>query len=394
MNVHRKLVFLVGLFLLACGVKQPVENLDQKEVTGHLFVNSDPPGAAIILDGQATGLLTPDTLKNISVGKHIVRVFLSGYQAQQDSFVVEVQQNQVANILFQLQKIITTVTLNVESDPPGATIFLDDQNTGKTTPDTLVTEPGDHRIKLVKNGFVVKDSLLNLGQQAQFSLNVKLPIVQRVLFESFANVSCIPCVAATENLLRFTTEHDEDSFVIIEYFANWPNPNDPFYKQAPRDVDARVAHYGVQTLPTLKLQGSTGVAPSSYDEIVTKFEQAIDAQNAALGISIDKQLVEGQLKVKVELFDYGNITTQSDLRLFVAITEDSIHFNSPPGSNGLKDFEWVFRGFLTDRQGQELTQNTFTFEIPWPANWQYAHSKIVAFIQNINTKQIIQTGIY
>ncbi|APF20761.1 PEGA domain protein [Caldithrix abyssi DSM 13497] len=393
MNLAVKFLFSGFLFLIACGVKQPVENADQSDVTGNIFVNSQPSGASIILDGTATGLVTPDTVKQVPVGNHVLRVFLDGYRAVQDSFVVTVKEAETAAILFELQKIITTVTLNIESDPAGAAIFVNDQNTGKVTPDTLIVEPGAHRITLVKNGFVVKDTLIASTEQEEVDVRLQLAIEQRVLFESFANVSCVPCVAATQNLLKFTHEHANSPYAIIEYFANWPSPNDPFYKVAPKDVDERVNFYGVQTLPTLKVKGTIGVDPNNYDEIVNKFNQSLLSQNTPLAISIEKQLVGAQLEVHVELFDYGNVLDNADLRLFVAIAEDSIHYDSPPGSNGIKDFEWVFRGFLTDRQGANLDNRAFTFSREWPANWQFAHSKIVAFVQNIKSKEILQTGI-
>ena len=389
-----RFIFLITVFLISCGVKQPVENINSNEKTGHIFVTTSPvQGAAIILDGQATGLLTPDTIKNVATGNHVVRVFLDGFQTDRDSFIVNVVENQVAQVTFQLQKIISVVTLQVTSEPAGAAIFLDNRNTGKKTPDTLSATPGTHTIRLEKNGFVIKDSSVVLGQQEKVKVNFKLDIVQRVLFESFANVSCIPCVSATENLLKFTSAHAAENYVIMEYFANWPSPNDPFYKAVPKDVDQRVNFYGVQTLPTLKLKGTTGLDPNNYDEIVSKYNQAVTAQNTKIGISIDKQLVNNQLQVKVELFDFASQMTDPDLRLFVAITEDSIHFDNPPGSNGIKDFEWVFRGFLSDRQGDLPDKSFFEYQKEWPSNWQYKHSKIIAFIQNIQNKQILQTGV-
>ncbi len=386
-------LLLILLTLFSCGVKQPVENTGTNEKTGQVFVTTDPvQGAAIILDGVATGLTTPDTIKNVLPGKHIIRVFLDGYRANQDSFAVDVKADEIAVVSFQLQKIITAVTLRIDSDPPGAAILLDNQNTGKQTPDTLTVIPGDHSLQLIKNGFTIKDTAFT-AEQEEVNVHLKLPVKQRVLFESFANVSCVPCVAATENMLKFTEEQKEDNYIVLEYFANWPSPNDPFYKTAPKDVDQRVTFYNVQTLPTLKLRGTTGVDPNNYDEMVSKYQQAIAAQNSSIGISIDKQLNDNQMTVKVEIFDYNSETSNSDLRLFVAISEDSIHFDSPPGSNGIKDFEWVFRGFLSDRQGDVIDKMTFEYSIDWPASWQYRNSKIIAFIQNIQNKQVLQTGV-
>src|SRR5512142_1827033 len=44
--------------------------------SGRIFVDSDPRGAAIQLDGRATGLHTPDTVRSVSNGQHTVDVQL------------------------------------------------------------------------------------------------------------------------------------------------------------------------------------------------------------------------------------------------------------------------------------------------------------------------------
>ncbi len=387
------IVLIIFFFIISCGVKQPIDSIVQKKQKGQIYVTSSPvQGAAIILDDQVTGLTTPDTLKDVPIGKHTVRVFLDGFQATSDSLVIEVKPNLVTHVHFEMRKIITTVMLKLNSDPPGATIFLDGQNTSKRTPDTLKIESGTHTLKLLKNGFLETDTTITVAQKDTVVLTLSLPILQRVLFESFANVSCVPCVAATENMVKFSEQHLEPNYVIMEYFANWPSPNDPFYKAAPKDVDARVIFYNVQTLPTVKLQGTISVDANNYDEIQENFLKATQNQKALVGISIEKQLHGDQLHVTVELFDYGVGLNNKNFRLFVAIAEDSIHLNSAPGSNGIKDFEWVFRGFLSDRDGDELSKMLFTYERNWPADWQFDKCRIIAFIQDVQNKQIIQTG--
>ncbi len=43
---------------------------------GRIFVDSDPRGAAILLDGQATGQVTPDSVRSVPNGTHTLRVQL------------------------------------------------------------------------------------------------------------------------------------------------------------------------------------------------------------------------------------------------------------------------------------------------------------------------------
>ncbi|MFZ5364874.1 MAG: PEGA domain-containing protein [Patescibacteria group bacterium] len=46
-----------------------------------------------------------------------------------------------------------TVKLSFESDPPGATIWVDDNESGKTTPGTVYVEAGCHEVGLTLNGY-------------------------------------------------------------------------------------------------------------------------------------------------------------------------------------------------------------------------------------------------
>ena len=55
---------------------------------GRIFVDSDPRGAAIVLDGKATGLRTPDSVRSVSDGEHTVTVQLDSAGA---TFALETQ---------------------------------------------------------------------------------------------------------------------------------------------------------------------------------------------------------------------------------------------------------------------------------------------------------------
>ena len=58
--------------------------------SGSIALLSDPPGAAITVDGLPTGVVTPDTLEDVLIGEHVVSVSLAGYWATKaDTVIVE-----------------------------------------------------------------------------------------------------------------------------------------------------------------------------------------------------------------------------------------------------------------------------------------------------------------
>lgn len=388
-------ITIVLLIFLSCGIKQPViENLEKE--TGSLYVSSYPSDAIIYLDYTPTGKKTPDTLFNVASGQHCLQVFKEKYRSHPDSFIVTVITNKMTDVNFELEKITTSGSLGVFSNPPHAEILIDGQTTAKFTPDTLILEQGLHHIELQKNGYSGYSWSFNVSPDTIVILSASLDIEQRVLLEAFGNVSCTPCVESANNLDKFMENNQKENFAILEYYASWPSPNDPFYKTAPEDVMARVMFYGVTALPNIIIGGVASPDAISYNSVQETFDLIRSNQNSQVGLSIEKVFADGLCDIRVQVYNTGGELFSNDLKLFVGIVEDGIQFDSPPGSNGLTNFDFVFRGFLSSSEGETLLNEhnpqNYTFAFNWP-DWDYSQSKIVAFIQNIANKQIVQTTI-
>jgi len=137
------------LFLLwSCSTK----NLIGTEKVGSIFVDSNIFGATIELDDKPTGKQTPDTLKNIPVGKHKVSVKKEGYNSSPVDTVIEVVEVGLDTVNFSLTNKVGAVS--VDSDPQGAQIILDKAYTRKTTPDTLDSVTvGKHVVSVEREGY-------------------------------------------------------------------------------------------------------------------------------------------------------------------------------------------------------------------------------------------------
>ncbi|MFC1683276.1 PEGA domain-containing protein [Candidatus Zixiibacteriota bacterium] len=89
-----------SILLNGCGQKDPTQPL-----TGKIYVLSDSTGATIILDGEDTGQVTPDTLSEVAIGPHVVKVRLSGFVSAPESLTVQVNSGQVVEALFALNEV-------------------------------------------------------------------------------------------------------------------------------------------------------------------------------------------------------------------------------------------------------------------------------------------------
>jgi len=118
--------------------------------TGSLVVATRPSGAALSVAGTFRGR-TPLTLENLDPGQLQVKVQLSGYESAVKKVLIRAGRE--SHLTLFLDKIVTTGTLKISSDPAGAEWYLDGAYVG-LTPDTLFeVEKGSHKILVKKSGY-------------------------------------------------------------------------------------------------------------------------------------------------------------------------------------------------------------------------------------------------
>ncbi|MHB8835210.1 MAG: PEGA domain-containing protein [Candidatus Methylomirabilia bacterium] len=89
---------------------------------GTLTVQSQPPRAAIFLDGSPTGKVTPERLIDIPPGSHRVELLLEGFRPWRGQAVV--REGHVENLLVSLRHLPAQEVgaARIETDPPGACV--------------------------------------------------------------------------------------------------------------------------------------------------------------------------------------------------------------------------------------------------------------------------------
>jgi serine/threonine protein kinase len=129
---------------------QPSES---RPMAGSLDLKSNPPGAAIFLDNQDTGLKTPATVPQIPLSvEHTVTLKSEGFKDWEKKILLT--NTAPLNLEGNLEKVMWGQAYLVSS-PDGAFIFVDGQPTNLTTPATVgnLTLNQPHRIRLMKRGY-------------------------------------------------------------------------------------------------------------------------------------------------------------------------------------------------------------------------------------------------
>lgn len=390
------LIFL-SLIVISCKTNPPTSPEDTTPTYGTAFISANVSDAEIWLDNNNTGQVTPDTIKT-TVGTHTITLKKTDYVDA--SQIIEIIKDSLISLNVSLIEVSQSGRIFIESNAVGAQIFIDQVNTGKVTPDTIITAPGIHQIELQRAFFYSSSQQIEAFQDSLVTINMflqeKTPS-NVVLLEDFANVSCIPCVTSNRiihSLLNF--RYGYSKLAVIKYPTNFPSPNDPFYLANPGDCSSRISYYNVYYAPTTQIDGI--LSPYSPDSlaVIAAIDQRLTKElRFRMDVSSSVAGSQYNIVVTVQVLNGGGIDL-SDCVLHTVVTETDIEFANPPGSNGETKFYDVMRVMLPSNAGETLSGMSQTEEVTfqWQTNinpsWVISNLNAVAFIQNVSTKEVYQ----
>lgn len=242
------------------------------------------------------------------------------------------------------------------------------------------------------------------------------------LAELFTGSGCGPCVAADLGFDGLLERYSRKDLVVLVYHLHVPLP-DPMTN--PATVE-RGKYYAVPGTPTtvvdgFKLQSGGGtreMTKSFFDRVNPKVESQLEAP-AQAQLTLNGSIEGDMVKANVTVDDVK--TPAADLKVHLALTEDEIRYSGENGvrfhpmvvrSLGGKDssgfalsasgptkVEWTFdlktmsdelKKYLDSYEQQGHRGDTFTF---LDKKFQIDPNKLslVAFVQNMKTKDVLQT---
>jgi len=160
-----------------------------RPLPGRLGVNSQPPGAKVLIDGEFIGE-TPLSAVPVEAGEHSLQIQAERYLPLERALLVtgrDIQQQ----LELALEPAWAEVT--IDSLPQGATVLVDGEEAG-TTPSVLEILQGERQLMLHKEGFAHwQEELTVIASEAQDMGRVELQpaaaSIQLVSLPSRANVT-------------------------------------------------------------------------------------------------------------------------------------------------------------------------------------------------------------
>ena len=219
--------------------------------------------------------------------------------------------------------------------------------------------------------------------------------VRKVLFEEATNASCAPC-AANNPYLKAYLDEKGDSIIAIKYHASFPGI-DPMYSHNPtQNAERYSTYYGMNAMPWLNSDGIVNdIWPFTVANLNNGFYGRL-AIPSPLAITVADQRIAGDsIRTTVNVNLPSNLPS-GNYKLRVMAIEKWVIYTSPPGSNGETVFEHVFRRAFPNTAGTTYNgtagnqQFIFTYKVD-PV-WKDTSMITIAFIQNDNNKEVLNSG--
>jgi hypothetical protein len=191
---------------------EPSPRTDLEPRAGSLEVSADVEGATVYLDGERVGE-APYREEGLRPGRYEVRVERQGYRP----FRSEVRISAGKRARVQASLSLEAAVLRVESDVPGASVFVDRRYLGTTPLETRDVGPGEHQITVSAEGHdMYADTFAMTSESRDIMVRFKevrldeaVPVVHKHRIGS-----CSGRLVATLAGLRYESSDRKDGFSV------------------------------------------------------------------------------------------------------------------------------------------------------------------------------------
>lgn len=239
-----------------------------------------------------------------------------------------------------------------------------------------------------KNYHVITNALILLCGLISSSGHAK----RLVLLEEFTNTGCGPC-ASFAPLLDELMDSRLGDVVVIRNHAYFPASNDPWYLGDKEGLDSRLNTYSIDAVPATFIDGT--MTENSIESINHLIDERL-ALPELVNLTASSSMEDNTLSISIDAEALENLD-YDNLRLHVAVIEEE--YISPHHlGNGETEFRNCVAKYVTGADGFDMNSlskagDKSSYSTSWEIAGIYDITQIgvVAFIQDMNTKEVIAT---
>ena len=215
-----------------------------------------------------------------------------------------------------------------------------------------------------------------------------------VLFEHFTQASCGPCAAQNPAFEANILNANLQTVKHIAYHTSWPGVDEMNAANATEVAD-RVIYYNVTGVPNVVLEGNYKQgAPGAMTQADVNAQFSM---GSPVKIEVSEVDNGATRDVTVVVKSVGNVPVGT-YKLYTAVVENPVDYTTAPGSNGETHFPNVFRKMYPSTAGENVTPAatgssvSFNYTYNVSPTWVAANVKVVSFLQNDVTKEVLNVG--
>jgi Outer membrane protein Omp28/Secretion system C-terminal sorting domain len=214
-----------------------------------------------------------------------------------------------------------------------------------------------------------------------------------VLMEHFTNTNCGTCGSLNPSFFNVVKVETNKNVHHLAIHPSIPYDDCALYKANTAPQDKRATLYGILGTPRVSVNGASAIGVSNVSDALLTTETA---KSSPLSVKVTETSGVAGVTASITLKAENDIPA-AEYRLFVAVVEKKVNYK---GRNSESVHYNVFRKFLTSAngdgdvivmpaKGSEKTINfNYTQQAPWVADQVY----VLAFVQNITTKEVLNSG--
>lgn len=208
-----------------------------------------------------------------------------------------------------------------------------------------------------------------------------------VLFELFTGVRCPYCPAAANGVAQML---EEGLAIAPVAYHTTAFSTDLYYTD---ETNARASYYGINSYPTLKADGVTGMSGGGganenlYSYYKNYYNQRINVASP-FTIDLSCEPVDGTTcRVNCTVNQVGECSG-TNVRVFIALTQSNLDVSW----QGMQGLHHVCRDMIPNQLGTPFTGPTMTISETFEMNWPKEDCYLTAWVQNYSgsTKEVYQ----